>query len=147
MPSSFCCVYRKYLSDYQTINELVWCSMKRLNFRLGTKVLQRLDIRKTGIHPNFWYPVARSDNVKTGKSNGVSFAGEPIVLVRTERGTVYALEDRCAHRQIPLHLGVVEKVIWALDLGRPKNEELRRYYAGRSFWRVKPAVSTSLSPY
>src|SRR5438093_1641085 len=35
MPSS--CVYRKYLSDYQTINELVWCSMKRLNFRLGTK--------------------------------------------------------------------------------------------------------------
>ena len=37
MPSSFCCVYRKYLSDYQTINELVWCSMKRLNFRLGTK--------------------------------------------------------------------------------------------------------------
>ena len=36
----FCCVYRKYLSDYQTINELVWCSMKRLNFRLGTKSLQ-----------------------------------------------------------------------------------------------------------
>lgn len=110
------------MSDYQTINELVWCSMKRLNFRLGTKVLQRLDIRKTGIHPNFWYPVARSDNVKTGKPNGVSFAGEPIVLVRTERGTVYALEDRCAHRQIPLHLGVVEKVVCALDLGRPRTK-------------------------
>src|SRR5882724_3830068 len=38
-------------------------------------------------------------------------------------------------------------VIWALDLGPTENEELRRYYAGRSFWRVKPAASTSLSPY
>jgi len=80
-------------------------------FRLSARdeVLQRPDIRKTGIHPDFWYPVARSNEVKTGKSHGVSFAGDPIVLVRTERGTVYALEDRCAHRQIPLHLGVVEK--------------------------------------
>jgi Phenylpropionate dioxygenase and related ring-hydroxylating dioxygenases, large terminal subunit len=58
-------------------------------FKLSARdeVLQRPDIRKTGIHPNFWYPVARSDNVKTGKPHGVSFAGEPIVLVRTERGT------------------------------------------------------------
>ena len=50
-------------------------------FKLSARdeVLQRPDIRKTGIHPDFWYPVARSDNVKTGKPNGVSFAGEPIV--------------------------------------------------------------------
>lgn len=52
-------------------------------FKLSARdeVLQRPDIRKPGIHPNFWYPVARSDNVKTGKPHGVSFAGEPIVLV------------------------------------------------------------------
>jgi renierapurpurin 18,18'-hydroxylase len=67
------------------------------------------DIRKTKIHPDFWYPVARSKEVKAGKPHGVTFSGEPIVLVRTEKGEVYALEDRCAHRQIPLHLGVVEK--------------------------------------
>src|SRR6266550_7152458 len=50
-------------------------------FKLSARdeVLQRPDIRKTGINPNFWYPVARSDNVKTGKPHGVSFAGEPIV--------------------------------------------------------------------
>jgi len=50
-------------------------------FKLSARdeVLQRPDIRKTGIHPNFWYPVARSDNDKTGKPHGVSFAGEPIV--------------------------------------------------------------------
>src|SRR5690606_15704082 len=34
-------------------------------------------------------------------------AGEPVVLVRGESGEVFALEDRCAHRQVPLHAGVV----------------------------------------
>jgi hypothetical protein len=38
-------------------------------------------------------------------------------------------------------------VIWALDLGQMENEKLRRYYAGRSFWRFKPAESISLIPY
>ena len=38
-------------------------------------------------------------------------------------------------------------VIWALDLGQTENETLRHYYAGRSFWRFKPADSMSLSPY
>jgi renierapurpurin 18,18'-hydroxylase len=65
------------------------------------------DLRKTGIHPDFWYPLARSKDLKKGKMLGVSFAGDPIVLVRTESGQVYALEDRCAHRQVPLHCGMV----------------------------------------
>lgn len=38
-------------------------------------------------------------------------------------------------------------VIWALDLGPAENEKLRRYYAGRSFWRFKPADPLSLRPY
>jgi phenylpropionate dioxygenase-like ring-hydroxylating dioxygenase large terminal subunit len=66
------------------------------------------DIRKTGISPHFWYPLARSKDVKTAKPHAVSFAGEPIVLLRTKAGDIFALEDRCAHRQVPLHLGVVE---------------------------------------
>lgn len=65
------------------------------------------DLRKTGIHPAYWYPLARSKDLKKGKTLGVSFAGDPIVLVRTETGQIYALEDRCAHRQVPLHHGVV----------------------------------------
>lgn len=65
------------------------------------------DLRKTGIHPEFWYPVSRSKDVKMGKAHGVLFAGEPIVLVRTESNILFALEDRCAHRQVPLHAGVV----------------------------------------
>lgn len=66
------------------------------------------DLRRTGLHPDHWYPLARSADLKTGKTLGVSFGGEPIVLVRPQNGTVYALEDRCAHRQVPLHLGVVK---------------------------------------
>ncbi len=43
-----------------------------------------VDLRKTGIHPDFWYPVARSKQLKLGNAIGVRFAGDPIVLVRTE---------------------------------------------------------------
>lgn len=69
---------------------------------------ENADLRKTDIHPDFWYPLARSRSLKPGKTLGVRFAGEPIVLVRTQTGKVFALEDRCAHRQVPLHLGVVK---------------------------------------
>jgi len=66
------------------------------------------DLRRVDIHPDHWYPLAWSREVKRGKAHGVRFAGDPIVLVRTESGRVFALEDRCAHRQVPLHAGVVD---------------------------------------
>lgn len=65
------------------------------------------DLRKTGLHPDFWYPLAQAREVRPGSMHPVNFAGAPIVLVRTEKGRCYALEDRCAHRQVPLHKGVV----------------------------------------
>ena len=66
------------------------------------------DLRKTGIDPNHWYPVARSRGVRRGKTLGVTFAGQGIVIVRTKSGSVFALENRCAHRQVPLSKGVVQ---------------------------------------
>jgi phenylpropionate dioxygenase-like ring-hydroxylating dioxygenase large terminal subunit len=66
------------------------------------------DLRRVGINPNFWYPVAASGNVQRKKTFAATFAGERIALYRGESGTLYALEDRCAHRQIPLSMGVVE---------------------------------------
>ena len=71
-------------------------------------VPEQRDLRKTGIHPDHWYPLARSRDVKHGKPFGTQFAGEPIVIVRTASGTLFALEDRCAHRQVPLSGGTVE---------------------------------------
>jgi phenylpropionate dioxygenase-like ring-hydroxylating dioxygenase large terminal subunit len=46
--------------------------------------------------------------VRKKKPFAATFAGDRIVLYRGESGTVYALEDRCAHRQVPLSMGVVE---------------------------------------
>jgi phenylpropionate dioxygenase-like ring-hydroxylating dioxygenase large terminal subunit len=66
------------------------------------------DLRRTGINPDFWYPVAVSASVRKKKTFAATFAGERIALYRGESGTVYALEDRCAHRQVPLSMGVVE---------------------------------------
>ena len=66
-----------------------------------------LNLRRVGIHPDHWYPVAWSREVKTGKTQAVRFAGDPIVLVRPKDGAVFALENRCAHRQVPLDAGVV----------------------------------------
>jgi renierapurpurin 18,18'-hydroxylase len=66
------------------------------------------DLRRIGINPDFWYPVAESRSVRKKKASAAAFAGERIALYRGESGTVYALEDRCAHRQVPLSMGVVE---------------------------------------
>lgn len=65
------------------------------------------DLRKVGLNPNFWYPLAQAKDVKIEKPYAVSFAGNPIVLIRTKSNQLFALEDRCAHRQVPLSMGIV----------------------------------------
>ncbi|WP_432177769.1 Rieske 2Fe-2S domain-containing protein [Streptomyces sp. NBC_00063] len=66
------------------------------------------DLRRIGIDPDYWYPVAVSRAVRKERTFAAVFAGERIALYRGRSGSVHALEDRCAHRQVPLSLGVVE---------------------------------------
>jgi phenylpropionate dioxygenase-like ring-hydroxylating dioxygenase large terminal subunit len=66
-----------------------------------------INARRIKIHPDHWYPVAWSHELKTAKPLAVKFAGAPIVLVRPKEGAVFALENRCAHRQVPLDMGIV----------------------------------------
>lgn len=66
------------------------------------------DLRKIGAHPDHWYPVAWSYEVRRGGVFASSFAGQPIVVVRPSDGDLFALEDRCAHRQVPLSRGTVK---------------------------------------
>src|SRR6185312_1201805 len=66
------------------------------------------DLRRVGAHRDHWYPLAWSEDLRPGRVIGREFAGEPIALYRGASGQVFALEDRCAHRQVPLHLGKVE---------------------------------------
>ena len=70
--------------------------------------LREPDLRRIGAHPDYWYPLAWSRQIKPGKALATRFAGQPIALFRTEAGEICALEDRCAHRQVPLSLGLVE---------------------------------------
>jgi phenylpropionate dioxygenase-like ring-hydroxylating dioxygenase large terminal subunit len=79
------------------------------------------DLRRVGAHPDHWYAVAWSDELSAERTLGRRFAGEPIVLYRSKTGNVFALEDRCAHRQVPLHLGVV------------CGEELKCHYHGWTY--------------
>jgi phenylpropionate dioxygenase-like ring-hydroxylating dioxygenase large terminal subunit len=51
----------------------------------------------------YWYPVCYSSQL-TGKPKGITLLGERIVLIR-DRGTAYALKDRCPHRGVPLSEG------------------------------------------
>ena len=69
---------------------------------------QGVDLRRTDSHPDHWYPIAWSDDVKRGAMLARCYAGEPIAIVRTQKGELFALEDRCAHRQVPLTHGVVQ---------------------------------------
>jgi vanillate O-demethylase monooxygenase subunit len=54
---------------------------------------------------NAWYVAAWSSDVKTGEMFHRKLLNEPVVLFRKPDGSVAALQDRCPHRFIPLHLG------------------------------------------
>ena len=86
------------------------------------------DLRRVGAHPDYWYPLAWGDDLKPGKALGRHFAGQPIALIRGKGGQVFALEDRCAHRQVPLHLGVVE------------GEEIKCHYHGWAYDKTGKCV-------
>ena len=65
------------------------------------------DIRRVRSNPDFWYPVAWSRELRRGRAIGVRYAGQPIVVVRPEAGAIFALDDVCPHRQVPLSKGDV----------------------------------------
>ncbi|MFW6358162.1 MAG: Rieske 2Fe-2S domain-containing protein [Chroococcales cyanobacterium] len=67
---------------------------------------QSIHIRTCGINPNHWYVVARSSELKD-KPLAVTLWKQAIVLYRDTTGNVFALEDRCPHRQVKLSDGKV----------------------------------------
>ena len=71
-------------------------------------VTPNADLRRTASHPDYWYPIAWSEQVKPGKMLACRYGGEPVAVIRGADGNLFALEDRCAHRQVPLTHGVVQ---------------------------------------
>lgn len=69
---------------------------------------KREKVRSAGMDPNHWYAVEQSHNLAVGKSQRVTFWGDHVAIYRDDKGLVHAVEDRCAHRHVPLTFGVVE---------------------------------------
>ena len=55
---------------------------------------------------NYWYVAAWSSEVSAEPLARI-FLGKPVVLYRTTKDRVVALEDRCCQRQLPLSMGKV----------------------------------------
>ena len=75
------------------------------SFELARNHRQR--VRAAGLSPDYWYPVEWASRVRRGQAVDVTFWNESIAVFRGLDGTLHALENRCAHRQLKLSLGVV----------------------------------------
>lgn len=59
-----------------------------------------------GLH-GYWYPVAKSVEIKANKPYGTQLLGQKIVLWRSPDGSIKCLEDFCPHRGAPLSYGEI----------------------------------------
>ncbi len=64
--------------------------------------------RAAGMDPDYWYAVEEVRRIKPGTVVEVVFWKRSIALYRAKDGSFHAMENRCAHRQLKLSLGVVE---------------------------------------
>jgi len=69
---------------------------------------RRQKVRVAGLDPDYWYAVEREGALPRGRALEVKFWHRSIALFRGDDGRVRALENRCAHRHLPLTLGTVE---------------------------------------
>ncbi|WP_237882336.1 aromatic ring-hydroxylating dioxygenase subunit alpha [Pseudomonas sp. PGPR40] len=70
---------------------------------------------------NCWYIAGWADEFIKGQLVPRIFLNEKIVMFRDSKGMLQALQDRCPHRFVPLHLGQLE------------NDQIRCAYHGLSF--------------
>lgn len=68
----------------------------------------RQKVRATGMDPDYWYAVEEVRRIKPGTVVEIVFWKKSIALYRADDGSFYALENRCAHRQLKLSLGNVQ---------------------------------------
>src|SRR5215831_21097352 len=57
---------------------------------------------------DFWYPAARTPEIRAGKLAKALLLDVLLVLGRTADGKAFAMRDACPHRGIPLSYGRVE---------------------------------------
>ena len=109
---------------------------------------KRQKARAAGLDPDYWYAVEYEHAVGPGQVVGTRFWGRDIALYRGEDGTLRALEDRCAHRQLALSRGQVDGCHltcmyhgWAYD-----GTGSVVHYAHDLFGRAQPEVKVRSYP-
>lgn len=71
---------------------------------------------------NCWYAIAWAEDIGHLQAIARTVIGEPLVLFRTSKGRIVAIEDRCAHRRMPLSPGRItadDKLICPYHGSRP----------------------------
>lgn len=68
---------------------------------------RRAKVRAAGLDPNYWYAVERDSAIARKQIVEVKFWGDSVALYRDEDGRLHAIENRCAHRHLPLTQGSV----------------------------------------
>jgi phenylpropionate dioxygenase-like ring-hydroxylating dioxygenase large terminal subunit len=75
-----------------------------------TEARNRLQkVRSSGMNPDYWYAVEYDHAVHKEQVVEVEFWKTSIALYRDINGQMQALENRCAHRQLKLSLGQVDR--------------------------------------
>ena len=62
---------------------------------------------RAGLDPNYWYAVEHDEAIARRQIVEVTFWGTSVAVYRDEDGRLHALENRCAHRHLPLTEGIV----------------------------------------
>ena len=86
--------------------ERVWHGMK-LTTNLKSQTVQNR-VREVGINPNYWYPVAWGDGLKSGEVMPVKVWQQNIAVYREQTGKLHALENACPHKGVELDRGEVQ---------------------------------------
>jgi 4beta-methylsterol monooxygenase len=74
----------------------------------GRRETRVAEVRRSGASGNYWYAVEFSKKVRPSQVIEVTWWKNSIAVYRDASGTLSALENRCAHRQLPLSCGRVE---------------------------------------
>ena len=105
-------------------------------------------VRAAGLHPDYWYPVEYDARVRRGQIVEVQFWGQSIALYRGADGRLRAMENRCAHRQLPLSLGEVNGCGLTCAYHGWQYDEAGRLaqIPHELFGRARPAVGVATYP-
>lgn len=66
-------------------------------------------VREIGINPNYWYAVAWAHEIKPLQILAITLWNQELAIYCDDQNIVRAVENRCPHKGVALHRGVVQR--------------------------------------